>query len=513
MFWKTILIVFSIFLSILLYRAYVVFTPDKTIFESCLSSTANHSLKFDQNRLRTFQKLLQFQTISYGVNKQNFDEIKKCRNFIKEHYHDLVTNYSEFVDLYDIAEYSLLYSIQGKNLNLKPFLFSAHMDVVPARDLNRWKYPPFDAHTDKDFIYARGTLDDKGNLFAMMEALKEYLHAYGQPSRTFYVALTHNEEAGHSGAMGIAHHLSQQPFGHNGQFEFVLDEGTTILEEVFPTLNNPIAIIGVAEKGYMSIKYRIDMASGHSSMPSAPTAIGILARAVDKLESTLQPSQFGRGPELSLLHGVTPYLKFPLRLVMSNIWLFGPVIQWVLSQKPGTDALQRTTTAVTFISGGEKDNVLPTSASATVNHRIHTADSCQKILENNRRIINDDRLISHINSCSEPSPISPYGKHIYSYHILEQTIRQTFEKDHHQPIIVVPGLMLGATDSKLYTNLSKNLYRFSPFVYRHDDLDRLHGDNERIRHSDMQRGLNFYFHVILNNQLENIPETKLKSEL
>ena len=73
--------------------------------------------------------------------------------------------------------------------------------------------------------------------------------------------------------------------------------------------------------------------------------------------------------------------------------------------------------------------------------------------------------------------------------------------------------MLGGTDSKSYTNLTKNLYRFSPFVYSHDDLNRLHGDNERIRHSDVQRGLNFYFHLILNNQLEHLPETKLNPEL
>jgi carboxypeptidase PM20D1 len=341
---------------------------------------------------------------------------------------------------------------------------------------------------------------------------KEYLNVYGQPSRTFYVAITHDEEVGKVGASGIAHFLSQQPFGRNGQFEFIIDEGTVILEEAFPTLNNPIAIIGVAEKGYLSIEYRIDIPPGHSSMPSTPTAIGILARGVDKLESTLKPSQFGHGPEMGLLLGITPYLKFPLRLVMSNIWLFGPAIQWVLTRKPGTDALQRTTTAVTLISGGQKDNILPTSASATVNHRLHTADSCGKILENNRRIINDDRLVPHIKSCSEPSPISPYGKDVYSYRIIEQTIRQTFEKD-RQSIIVVPGLMLGGTDSRSYTNLSKNLYRFSLFIYHHDDLNRLHGDNERIRHSDMQRALNFYFHLILNNQLENLPETKFNSEL
>ena len=73
--------------------------------------------------------------------------------------------------------------------------------------------------------------------------------------------------------------------------------------------------------------------------------------------------------------------------------------------------------------------------------------------------------------------------------------------------------MLGATDSRSYTKLSKSLYRFSPFIFRHEDLNRLHGNNERIRPSDMQRGLNFYFHLIVNNQLEHLPEPTSNGEL
>ena len=346
------------------------------------------------------------------------------------------------------------------------------------------------------------------------------------------MAITHDEEVGRAGADGVAHFLSQQPFGREGQFEFVLDEGTVIIEEAFPGLSTPVAIVGVAEKGYLSAEYHVDLAPGHSSIPTTPTAIGILARAMDKLESTPLPSQFGRGPEMSLLGGVTPYLSFPLRLVMSNVWLFGPVIQWVLSMKPGTNALHRTTAAITLISGGEKDNVLPTSAEATINckrnrsrfslnripsltfclDRLHTSDSCRQILENSQRIINDARVTAKVKRCSEPSVVSPYGQTIYAYRVLEQTIRQTFDK-HREAIIVVPGLMLGGTDSRSYTKLSKNLYRFSPFVYRHEDLNRLHGDNERIRPSDLQRGLNFYFHLIVNNQLEHLPEATLSPEL
>ena len=153
--------VLLLFLAILLFRTFVIFTPDKAIFEACSSTRDNHSLNFDQQRLQAFQTLLQFQTISYSENRQNVEEMKKCRDFIKKHYHGLLKRYPNFVQLHSIAEYSLLFSIQGKNSSLKPFLLSAHMDVVPAGNIERWKHPPFSGYADEEFIFARGTLDDK----------------------------------------------------------------------------------------------------------------------------------------------------------------------------------------------------------------------------------------------------------------------------------------------------------------------------------------------------------------
>lgn len=159
--WKPTITVLAALITFLLYRAFIVFQADKSIFEPCSSNDDHHSLKFDADRLKTFQKLLQFQTISYDENDQNKNELVRCRDFIKTSYGTLVNEYRPYVSLIDIAEYSLLFSIQGKNSQLKPFLFSGHMDVVPAKNPTRWKYPPFDAHADDEFIFARGTLDDK----------------------------------------------------------------------------------------------------------------------------------------------------------------------------------------------------------------------------------------------------------------------------------------------------------------------------------------------------------------
>lgn len=159
--WIKIFIPISIFVAILLYRAFVIFQPDKAIFEPCSPTHDNHSLLFDAQRLKTFQTLLQFQTVSKEEFDQNITEILRCRNFIKSHYKNIVHKHSSYVKLVEIGPYSLLYAIEGKNRNLKPFLLSAHMDVVPAKYPERWKHPPFDAFTDEKFIYARGTLDDK----------------------------------------------------------------------------------------------------------------------------------------------------------------------------------------------------------------------------------------------------------------------------------------------------------------------------------------------------------------
>ncbi|CAF1629478.1 unnamed protein product [Didymodactylos carnosus] len=228
-----------------------------------------------------------------------------------------------------------------------------------------------------------------------------------------------------------------------------------------------------------------------------------------KLEAHLYQSQFGRGPGLNLLNGITPYTSWYIRFVLANLWLFGSLVEKVFSKKPALNALQRTTIAVTLISGGVKENTLPPSAQSNVNHRIHPADSCQKIFEQNKRIINDERVKGKIKSCVEPSPISPFGDHVWPYSIIKHTIRQTF----NGTIVVLPGLSLGGTDSKSYTSLTKNLYRFSPCHLMHSDFPRIHGINERITKADVERYLNFFYHLIVNSNLEILPKNHIKTEL
>ena len=173
----------------------------------------------------------------------------------------------------------MLYKIEGSDNKLKPYLLAAHFDVVPAfaQDDN-WTHDPFSATIEDNFIYARGTLDDKGSMFGLLEGLRVFLKKNGQPKRTLYLAFGHDEEVtGQNGAKSIAAHLNNTPL------EYVLDEGTMIIQGAMPGLEKPMALIATAEKGYLTLKFFVNVTGGHSSMPnSEESSIFILAEAITK---------------------------------------------------------------------------------------------------------------------------------------------------------------------------------------------------------------------------------------
>ncbi len=177
----------------------------------------------------------------------------------------------------------MLYEIQGSDKSLKPYLFSAHSDVVPTEDqIEKWTEDPFSAHLRKDFIYARGTLDCKASMIAQLEAMRHFLNTHGQPKRTIYLAYGHDEEIeGFKGAKYIAEYIRNK----NVSLEYVIDEGTMIITDSFPNFDRPVALISIASKGYLTLKFTVNSSGGHSSMPNQQnSAIFILSEAINKFE-------------------------------------------------------------------------------------------------------------------------------------------------------------------------------------------------------------------------------------
>ncbi len=391
---------------------------------------------------------------------------------------------------HSVGGYSLVYTWVGKDPQLDPALFMAHLDVVPSdpASLQEWQHPPFSGDVAGGYVWGRGALDLKNQLVAIMEAVEALLRQGFQPERTVFLAFGQDEEvSGLQGAKKIASALAEKGV----HLEVVLDEGGFVMEGSLPGVSTPAALIGTAEKGYLTLELSVEGAGGHSSAPSQSSSIGILARALARLERKPMPARlhFVR----SMFRELGPATSFGLQLALANTWLFGGLVKRRLLSQPQTAATVRTTTAVTMIQGGIKDNVLPRKTRARVNFRLLPGDNIAAVCEHARKALNDPRvkLEALDYSAAEASPVSPSNSGVYQE--LVRTIRETFGN-----IPVSPYLVIGQTDARYYASICDHVYRFSPVLAQPEDLSRIHGVNERISVDALATMVQFYIRLIEN---------------
>ncbi len=390
-----------------------------------------------------------------------------------------------------VADLSLLYKWEGQDPTTRPVLLLAHQDVVPVEPgtESSWEKPPFSGEVDGGFIWGRGTLDDKCSVMGIFESVEWLLSQGYRPSRTIYLAFGHDEEAVSSGgAMQIADLLRSRGV----QLELTLDEGLSVTKGLMPGVSRPVALIGMGEKGFVNVELEAAGAGGHSSMPPKQTLVGKLAKALTRLEAEQMPVEL-RPPASDMFEYVAPEMTWPLKAVLTNRWLFDPILRWQLGQSSSTRAMLQTTQAPTMLQGSPKSNVLPQSVKATINYRIRPGDTSEAVLQHVRKVVADDSLRIAIQSGSavEPSPVSDARAPIFA--TVGQTIRSIFPD-----AVVAPSLMIGASDGRHFVKVSDNVYRFVPFVLEPDDLTRFHGKNERIRVTDYLRMIRFYAQLIKN---------------
>jgi carboxypeptidase PM20D1 len=386
-----------------------------------------------------------------------------------------------------VADLTLLYTWKGRDPALAPVVLCAHQDVVPVPpDAEAaWTHPAFAGAIADGFVWGRGTMDDKGNLMAILEAV-ELLAAQGfRPARTVHLAFGHDEEVGGTGAVAVAGLLAERGV----RPEFVLDEGMAVVSGVFPGVAQPLAMIGVAEKGYLSLRITVEQPGGHSSTPPRHTAAGILASAIHNLERAPLPARVD-GVVRDLFAYLGPELPFAQRLVFGNLWLTEPLLRRRLAANPGTNAAMRTTTAVTMLSGSPKDNVLPSRAEAVVNFRLLPGDASERVIEHVRAAVGDSRVaIEPTGTPREASEVSPVDSP--DFERLARVIRQVFPE-----ALVAPALVLGGTDARHYGEVAEDVYRFGPYRYEPSDLPRTHGIDERVAVAGHADAVRFYVQLL-----------------
>lgn len=429
-------------------------------------------------------EVIQVETISHEDpaedNKENFLLLHQKLEKMFPRVHTTMTR--ETIDLY-----SLLYTWQGKNPDLDPVLFTSHLDVVPADPvtLDQWTYPPFSGKIADGFIWGRGSMDIKSQVIAILEACEALLQNGYQPERTVILAFGHDEEVFGTGARSIVAHLQEKGI----HLEAVVDEGGSLYDGVIPGVSGIAATIGVAEKGFLSLKFTVDVEGGHSSTPGKDSAITILMRALQRLDEHRFPVHLEA--VLPMFEGLAPATSTSMQFAFANLWLLGGVIKKKLTSNTETDAAIRTTTAITIIHSGLKDNILPGHAEAVVNFRLLPADTIAETCDKVRKIINDERVVFEPlpGKAHEASPISPTDTPAYLH--LSSTISHIFDG-----AVVAPYLMLGGTDARNYYAICDQVYRFTPYIVKPEDLKRVHGLNERLSVEAMNKMVAFFYELV-----------------
>uniref|UniRef100_UPI004048BA93 M20 family peptidase n=1 Tax=Roseivirga sp. TaxID=1964215 RepID=UPI004048BA93 len=474
----SLLIIIAAFLAYILFKTFT-FSSQQMDVEAVEPIAINDAV------LARFQSALKLKTISFE-NQADFDstEFEAFNRFLKDGFPliDSLLEHRVF------NAYSHLFKWNGSDNSLKPAILMGHIDVVPIASPDKWSVDPFGGIIKDNVIWGRGTIDDKFSVMGILEAVELLLSEGFQPKRTVYLAFGHDEEVGgEKGAVAIAKYLKE----HGVEAAYILDEGYAITQQLIPGVEDDVAFIGIAEKGSTTIELTVDMDGGHSSQPASETAIDVLANAIaqvkrNPLEATLSE------PMMGFINQIGPEMGFVNKMAFANTGIFKPLIVSTYEGTGTGNALIRTTTSPTIFQAGIKENIIPTSARALINFRIIPGQTADDVLTHVNKVVDDERVKTKFFSySSNPSPVSPTDSE--GYELINKSMKQVFEG-----LLTAPNLVIAATDSRHFTEISPNIYRFVPYHINESNIKTFHGIDERIPVEDYKNAIRFYRQLILN---------------
>lgn len=411
---------------------------------------------------------VRFQTISYqDYSRINFEEFERFHQFLRSSYPRVFGQ----LEVERVNGYSLLLHWPGSDASLQPILFTAHMDVVPVEPGTEgdWEYPAFDGVVANGRIYGRGTLDDKQGLLGILEAAEALLAEGFVPRRSLVFAFGHDEEvSGRQGAAKIAQRMRELGW----HFEWMVDEGGMIVSDNPMLPGKSVAMINVAEKGYLTLTLTATGEGGHSSMPPETSTIGRLSAALARIEDNPFPARLV-GPVAAMLETMAPHVEQPERFVFGNLWLTGPIVTSRMGKDRTTNSYVRTTTALTMMNAGVKENVVPQRAEAKVNFRLLPGDTPEQVVSRIEALVDDPKIeISYDNWDNVPGVADYEGG---GFQVISEAVTAVYPE-----VVVVPSLLTATTDTRHYIDLADDQYRFHGMELSITQAQSVHGTNEFI---------------------------------
>lgn len=438
--------------------------------------------KIDADKaVQDLQTLIRIKTVSFADKTlEDHREFDKLVNTLPQ----LFPNIYRTCTLERPNDRALLFKWPGKHSDA-PSVLMAHYDVVPVNE-DSWTRPPFDALIEDGVMWGRGTLDTKGTFCGVLEAAEHLMGENFIPENDIYLAFGGDEEISGQGAPAIVKWFEERHI----RPAFVLDEGGAVVTGVFPGVSEPIAVVGIAEKGPMNVRLKLKSAGGHASTPPAHTTVGLLAKAVSNIENhpfpfTLTP------PAAKMFDTLGRRSTFVYRMIFANLWLFRPVLDSLCKSSGGElNALVRTTVAFTQMSGSSAPNVLPPDAWVGANLRVMCGDTVENSAARLQSLCKDDRIeVEVLEGSMNPSPISVTGDKPWQR--LEKSIRSVWDGT-----IVSPYLMLACSDSRHYGQISDHVYRFSAMALSKEERGLIHGNDERVPLNTFLKTVTFYQQLI-----------------
>ena len=474
MWWLILLIILFVFIALVCIRA-AFFKPKA--FDRPEPVDAHFH---EESAIHALQNMVKCKTVSYRdsslEDEMEFYKFQALLPTLFPHLHKACT-------LEHIGKRGLLYHLKGKS-DKKPTIYMAHYDVVPAEE-SAWQRPAFEGLRENGEIWGRGTLDTKGTLCAILIAAETLLEKNFVPKNDIYFSFGGDEEISGQDSPAIVDTL----YKRNIHPALVLDEGGAVVENVFPNVTLPCALIGTGEKGMLNLELSIQSPGGHASSPPPHTTVGLLARAVARVENKPFKAHISP-PAAEMFDTLGRYSSFMYRLLFANLWCFKGILNTLCKKTGGElNALLRTTCAFTMMQGGSALNVLPPNASVNANLRLMNPDTMNSATAYLKNIMQDENIQVRIIDGNLPSPYSSSSSEEYAR--VRTAIEQTWTN-----AIVSPYLMVACSDSRHFTRICDNVLRFSAMALSGEDRKRIHGHDERIEETKFLDTVRFYLRMM-----------------
>ena len=433
-----------------------------------------------QKAIRDFSLMLQKKTVWPRNETPDYSEFDSFLPLLKELYPRCFAAFETNI----VNDYGILFRWKGKDETKAPVVLMAHYDVVAA-DESKWTLPPFCGEEHAGYIWGRGAVDTKCIIAALMEASETLLAEGFAPERDLYFSFTNNEETGGDTTPAVVEWFrarSIQPW-------FVLDEGGAIVHAPAFGVKKDFAMVGVSEKGVIDAIVNVRGVPGHSATPKDTDATTRLIKVCNEIEHHPFEAHLSSATK-EMLRAIAGYASFGMRLVFANLWLFSPLVKLIMSQNAETNAMLRTTVALTKLKGSDVINVIPTTAQAGFSVRLAPWDNSEKVIKRLRTVAGEHTEISSEYTV-EPSPVSPTDSD--AFRLLAKTV-----DDVYPAVDAVPYVMNGGTDSKHFTAICDNVYRFGGFRFSNEERAAMHGNDEKLKTESFLDGIQFYLKLLMN---------------